>query len=228
MAKSKVSKAFTKANKAFTKGAFDNARKEERTARGIPLAIGDTGIGVVTLVMDVEVKENEPDVPFFECPITIKSPEKHKGVVLADPLNLKKRIKETEKRSEEENFKAALEMLEQMGCPIELTQSYEDPQELADWFDSEERLVEFSIIDGGLYMGRRQKRVVAYPYIPAEDQPSADDGEAPEIPSDAKIVLYRNVDYYIDEELEDDKVRIVNCSTGRSREVHVDTIEEKN
>ena len=223
MSKSEVSKTFARFANKTTSGAYDEARKAERTARGITLDVGTRGVGVVTLkCTDEEVHDEQ--VPVLECPITILTPEGAKGKVLTDPLNLKKRIRETEKRSAEENFTAALEMLEQMGCPESITKGYTSWDQITEWFDAEPRKVSYEITDGGSWNGRPQKRVVAYAYVEESSMPSADSGDSPEFPAGTKFCSYKGVRYGILME-DDGMLTIQNVNSGRKKTVDADDVE---
>lgn len=239
MTKSNMSKGFARFAKRTTKGAYDEARKAERVARGIPLDIGVKGKGVFRLECgEKQHKGSEDPDDTYPCPkaiITVQTPESAKGKELTDPLSLTWYIKDSEKAGSEwtaeDAWVSMLQDLEQLGVPRELTTGYEDFQEVLDWIDKEPRYVNYEVIQETdqagnpvHYRGKPNKRIVAYAFIEESEKPAADDSdEVPEFGPDTKYCEFRGVKYAILSQ-EDDQVEVQNTQTGRKRTLDIDQV----
>jgi len=230
MAKSKISKGFAKfANKA-TSGSFDEARKAERTARGIPFPVGTKGTGIVTVIAD-EMEIQGESTPYVVGEITVLTPEGAKGrKVRTTQWVIRDSQRPDSTWTAEDAWTAALSMLEQFGCPTELTQGYEDFQEVVDWFDEGERLVDFEVRannytdrSGKLVEG---KQIEAFAHIEDSSVDSAEDSKSVDIPNDAPRCTYRGVEHAIVHE-QDDQITVVNVQTGRERTIDRDDVTMK-
>lgn len=233
MAKSNISKDFARFAKKTTKGSFDEARKAERTARGIPFDVGTKGTGVVSAIICDTAGDDDDKYPFVAAEITVSTPESAKGKVLKGS-GLRWNIRDSKRAGSdwtaENAWGAALGMLEELGLPEEISQGYEDFQECVDWFDKEPREVSWEIEDNS-YTDRNGKQVQgkqvrAYAKIDEDSIPSADNNsEAPFDDSGYDSYCnYRGVRHGIKEE-DDDMLTIVNLQNGMEREVPKERVE---
>lgn len=240
MSKSKVSKGFARFAKNTTKGSYDEARKRERVARGVPVEIGDKGTGTISFEFtERPYKKDEPDgdkYPFVKATITVLTPEGAKGKELSDPLNLSWYIKDSEKKDSdwvaEDAWASMLDDMVTLGLPTELKTGHETFDEVIDWWDAEPRIVEWEVnaeLDANgnptLYRGKPNKRVSAWAYHEEESAPRADsDEEKVSFPEGTRFVIYRGTEYGVVEETDDNKIVIKNCATGKTREVLEDSV----
>jgi hypothetical protein len=232
MTKSKISKDFARFAKKTTKGTYDEARKAERTARGIPFDVGTKGTGVVSAIICDTAGEDDDKYPYVAAQITVSTPEGGKGKVLQGS-GLRWNIRDSKRTGSdwtaEDAWGAALGMLEDLGLPEEISKGYEDFQECVDWFEKEPREVSWEVEDNS-YTDRNGKQVSgkqirAFAKVDESSIPSAD-ADAP-FNDDSEFsayCVYRGVRHGIKSE-EDDMLTIVNLQNKMEREVSRDRVE---
>lgn len=234
--KQQVSPGFAKFASKTTKGKFDEARKGERMGRGIPFAIGTSGEGNVGNIICDETKADDDGIshPRIRVEIIISSPESAKGKVISGPglMQTIKDGKDPEKWSKEMAWGAALGLLESLGCPKELTEGYDEFQEVLDWFREEPRPVAWEVVDSSWYNKTtkktvEQKGISAVAILDESNASSAVEGEKMEEDPNGVYCAYRGIRHIILDE-DDDVATIKNCNTGRVREnVPMDQIEKE-
>ena len=234
MAKSKVSAAFQKVASRTTKGAFDEARKAERQARGIPFPIGMKGTGVVScIVCDMtKAKEGKESVPIVRVELKADTPEGARGKILSGPglMWMIKASATNEDWGAEDAWGMMLGGLEQLGCPEELTKNYDDFQEVVDWFEEEPRKVSWEVVDASYTNNKgkvvSQKAFEVYEYVNVSQQETAE-GTSEEIDPNAKYVLYKGKKHRVVEENEDDNTYVlVSVASGVKRTVSQEDCED--
>jgi hypothetical protein len=232
MAKSEMSSGFAKFAAKTTKGKYDEARKGERMGRGIPYPIGTTGTAVVAAVICTETKADNEGVksPMVRVELKIETPEPMRGKALSGN-GLMQVIKDgpnPEKWSADMAWGAMLGMLENLGCPEEITKGYSDFQECIDWFEQEPRYVNWEVIDASYQKAGKtiaQKGIQAFAVIKEGDAPTADSGDKPEDDPDASYCTYRGARHMI---LENNKglLKLKNMNNGNVRNnIEEDAVE---
>ena len=232
MAKSTVSAGFAKKAAKTTKGDFDKARKGERFGRGIPFPVGTIGTGYVSALICDQTKPEPDGIKHsrVRVELCVETPESGRGKTLSG-IGLMQIIKDgrdPEKWSEAMAWGAMLGMLEDLGCPEEITQNYDDFQEVIDWFDNEKRFVNWEITDASYtnYQGKEvvRKGVAAFAAV-SGSSPTAGEGESPEEDPNADYCKYRGTRHKI---LEDkgDTYDLQSMANGRKKiDIDKDEVE---
>lgn len=222
MSKSEMSAGFKKFAAKTTRGSYDEARKNERMGGGIPFEVGTKGRGVVSAVICDETKEDAKGEkhPRIRVEISVTEPEAARGKTLSGPglMQTIKDGRDPAKWSAEQAFGAALGMLENLGCPEEITKGYERFEEVLEFFDDEPREVSWSIEENRYTNAKGQeivgKQVNAFAYIPSPE--TSAEPESEELDPNAKYVMYRGAKHKVEAETEED-YDLVSVNGGRKR-----------
>lgn len=223
MAKSQVSAGFAKFATKTTKGKFDEARQGERMGRGVPFPVGTTGIGIVTaIICDEGTDKDGVKFPRGRIEIKVETPESGRGKTLSG-AGLMQQIKDgpnPEKWSAEMAWGAWLGLLEDLGCPEEITKQYESfEDEVIAWFEAEPRRVHWEVQENN-YINKagsevKGKQVRAYAFVDEKDIPSAED-KKPKDDGEGVYCTYRGARHKIVMDY-GDTVDLLSLSNGRAR-----------
>ncbi len=223
MSKTNVSAGFAKFATKTTKGKFDEARKGERMGRGVPFPVGTTGTGIVSAIICDEGKDAEGvKFPRGRIEIKVETPESGRGKMLSGS-GLMQNIKDgqnPEKWSAEMAWGAWLGLLEDLGCPEEITKGYESfEDEVIGWFDEEPRKVHWEVQENN-YTNRsgaevKGKQVRAFAVVEEADIPNAE-GDAPSDDGKGIYCTYRGAKHKITQDY-GDVVDLISMSNGRAR-----------
>jgi len=224
MSKSQMSAGFAKFSSKTTKGAYDDARQNERIGRGIPFPVGTKGTAVVSSIICDETKADEKTgkkFPRVRVELSVETPEAARGKKLSGS-GLMQTIKDGSdpaKWSAEQAWGAMLGLLEDMGLPEEVSKGYSDFQQCLDFFEEEPRVVSWEIQPNN-YKNRQGvevqgKQISAFAIVDEAAIPSADEAEG-EIP-EGKQCLYRGGKHVVLEE-NGDTLKLQSIGSGRVRE----------